>query len=89
MEGLYSLVNNHRKELVAGNLGEYIAARTLAHLIGNLSLIVLRPGVHESAERVGDDAVDFSELKRTYSVKDSLSMASILREIIHALPLVC
>jgi len=71
MEGLYSLVNNHRKELVAGNLGEYIAAR-----------------VHESAERVGDDAVDFSELKRTYSVKDSLSMASILREIIHALPLI-
>ncbi|KAG1889214.1 P-loop containing nucleoside triphosphate hydrolase protein [Suillus subluteus] len=81
MEGLYRLVDYHRKELVAGNLDEYIAARSL-------SLTVSRPGVHEFAERVGDDAVDFSELKETCSVKDSLSMAFILREIIHALPLI-
>ncbi|KAG2034311.1 P-loop containing nucleoside triphosphate hydrolase protein [Suillus americanus] len=73
MEGLYRLIsdNLHRKELVAGNLGEYTAAR-----------------FHESAERVGDDAVNFSELEQTWSVKDSLSMTSILREIMHALPLI-
>lgn len=74
MEGMCRLndSNFHRKELVAGNLSEYIAAQ-----------------FHESAARVGDDAVDFSDLlEQTCSVKDSLSMASILREIMHALPLV-
>ncbi|KAG1825440.1 uncharacterized protein BJ212DRAFT_1314024 [Suillus subaureus] len=71
MLGLYRLIENnfHRKELVAGNLSEYVAAR-----------------FHESAERIGDDAVDFSELEHTWSVKDSLSIASILREMMHALP---
>lgn len=73
MRGLYNLVGDymHRKELVAGNLGEYIAAQ-----------------FHESAERIGDDAVDFPDLEQTYSVKDSLSMTSIFREITHALPLI-
>jgi hypothetical protein len=52
-------------------------------------LTILKPEFHESAERIGDDAVDFSEAAQTCSVKDSLSMASILREVIYILPLVC
>jgi ABC-type multidrug transport system fused ATPase/permease subunit len=73
MKGLYRVISSplHRKELVAGNLGEYISAQ-----------------FHESAERIGDDAVDFSEAAQTCSVKDSLSMASILREVIYILPLI-
>ncbi|KAG2748574.1 P-loop containing nucleoside triphosphate hydrolase protein [Suillus brevipes Sb2] len=73
MRGMHKLVSesHYRKELVAGNLGEYIVAR-----------------FHETAQRVGDDAVDFSELEETCSVKDSLSMVSLLRETLHALPLI-
>jgi hypothetical protein len=79
----------HRKELVAGNLGDHIAARALTHLTSSFSLTFLRPGFHESAERIGDDAVEFSDLEETYAVKDSMSMTTIFREITCALPLVC
>ncbi|KAG1845091.1 P-loop containing nucleoside triphosphate hydrolase protein [Suillus subalutaceus] len=73
MKGLCQIVDEdfYRKELVAGNLGECIAAR-----------------FHESSKRVDDDAINVSELEQTCSVKDSLSMSSILREIIHILPLI-
>lgn len=40
----------------------------------------------ESAERVGNDAVDFLELKRLRSFKDCLSIAFILQEAMHLLP---
>ncbi|KAG0703054.1 P-loop containing nucleoside triphosphate hydrolase protein, partial [Suillus ampliporus] len=71
MQGLKDLGNDpsHRKELVAGNLGEYITAQ-----------------FHESAQRVGDDAGEFEDLHEAYSLKKHLSIASILREIMHELP---
>lgn len=91
MGGMHRLISEpfYRKELVAGNLGEYIIARTSTHLTGSIGLTILGPEFHEIAQRVGDDAVDFSELEKACSVKDSLSMASLLRETLHALPLVC
>ncbi|KAG2132773.1 P-loop containing nucleoside triphosphate hydrolase protein [Suillus clintonianus] len=71
MKGLGRLVfgKNHRQELVAGNLSEYISAQFC-----------------ESAERVGNDAADFLELKRFRSFKDCLSIAFILQEVMYLLP---
>ncbi|KAG1725553.1 P-loop containing nucleoside triphosphate hydrolase protein [Suillus paluster] len=71
MQGLKHLVDNpsHRKELVAGNLGEYVTAQ-----------------FRETAQRVGDDAGEFQELRRAHAVKDRLSIASILREPMRELP---
>ncbi|KAG1809949.1 P-loop containing nucleoside triphosphate hydrolase protein [Suillus plorans] len=68
MKALERLVLDHkcRKELVAGNLGECIAAQFC-----------------ESSRRIGDDAVDFSEVERIHSC---LNVVSILREMIHTLP---
>lgn len=71
MRGLEKLVNDdsHRKELVAGNLSEYITAQ-----------------FRKSAQRVGDDAGDFREIRQIHSVKKHLSIFSILRELMHELP---
>ncbi|KAG1845086.1 P-loop containing nucleoside triphosphate hydrolase protein [Suillus subalutaceus] len=71
MQGLKHLVDNpsHRKEVVAGNLGEYVTAQ-----------------FRESAKRVGDDAGEFPELRRAHTIKDRLSIASILREPMRELP---
>ncbi|OJA13412.1 hypothetical protein AZE42_05944 [Rhizopogon vesiculosus] len=71
MQGLKHLVNDppHRKELVAGNLDEYVTTQFC-----------------EASQRVGDDAGDFHELSRAHSIKDSLSIASILREPLRELP---
>ncbi|KAG1759101.1 P-loop containing nucleoside triphosphate hydrolase protein [Suillus occidentalis] len=73
MRGLYSLVSQR------GYRKELVA--------GNLGEQITAR-FHESAERIGDDAVDFSDLEETYSVKDSISMTSIFREITYALPLI-
>ncbi|KAG1845089.1 hypothetical protein DFJ58DRAFT_730940 [Suillus subalutaceus] len=59
----------YRKELVAGNISEYIAAQFC-----------------EFSQRIGDGAVQFPYLRRILSIKDSLSVVSILRETVHALP---
>ncbi|KAG1829492.1 P-loop containing nucleoside triphosphate hydrolase protein [Suillus variegatus] len=71
MQGLKHLVDNpsHRKEVVAGNLGEYVTAQ-----------------FRESAKLVGDDAGEFPELRRAHTIKDRLSIASILREPMRELP---
>ncbi|KAG1777296.1 P-loop containing nucleoside triphosphate hydrolase protein [Suillus placidus] len=71
MQGLKHLVDNpsHRKEVVAGNLGEYVTAQ-----------------FRESAKRVGDDAGEFPELRRAHTIKDRLSITSILREPMRELP---
>lgn len=71
MQGLEKLVDegSHRKELVAGNLSEYITAQ-----------------FRKSAQRVGDDAGDFREVRHFHSVKQHLSVLSILRELVHELP---
>ncbi|KAG1845093.1 hypothetical protein DFJ58DRAFT_512399 [Suillus subalutaceus] len=71
MQGLEKLVGDvsHRKELVAGNLSEYITAQ-----------------FYKSAQRVGDDAGDFEEIRHVHSVKKNLSVVSILRELMHELP---
>ncbi|KAG1825441.1 P-loop containing nucleoside triphosphate hydrolase protein [Suillus subaureus] len=71
MQGLKHLVDNpsHRKEVVAGNLSEYVTAQ-----------------FRESAKRVGDDAGEFPELRRAHTIKDRLSIASILREPMRELP---
>ncbi|KAG1765412.1 P-loop containing nucleoside triphosphate hydrolase protein [Suillus occidentalis] len=71
MQGLKHLVDNpsHRKEIVAGNLGEYVTTQ-----------------FRESAKRVGDDAGEFPELRRAHTIKDRLSIASILREPMRELP---
>ncbi|KAG1908584.1 uncharacterized protein F5891DRAFT_1180107 [Suillus fuscotomentosus] len=60
---------SHRKELIAGNLGEYIASQ-----------------FRESAERVGDDAVDFDEAYEAHSMKAFPSISSFLYETMHELP---
>lgn len=71
MQGLEKLVDegSHRKELVAGNLSEYITAQ-----------------FRKSAQRVGDDAGDFREVRHFHYVKQHLSVFSILRELMHELP---
>lgn len=71
MQGLKKLVNEgpHRKELVAGNLSEYITAQ-----------------FRKSAQRVGDDAGDLRDIREFHSVKQQLSVLSILRELMHELP---
>ncbi|KAG0703055.1 P-loop containing nucleoside triphosphate hydrolase protein [Suillus ampliporus] len=71
MYGLKDLGNepSHRKELIAGNLSEYVTAQ-----------------FHESAQRVGADAGEFEDLHESHSLKKRLSIASILREIMHELP---
>jgi len=60
---------SHHKELIAGNLGEYIASQ-----------------FRESAERVGDDAVDFDEAYEAHSMKPFPSISSSLYETMHELP---
>ncbi|KAH7884022.1 P-loop containing nucleoside triphosphate hydrolase protein [Phlebopus sp. FC_14] len=71
MQGLKHLVDNpsHRKEVVAGGLGEYATKL-----------------YREAAARVGDEAGDFPEVRRTYVVKDRLTLISILREPMRELP---
>jgi hypothetical protein len=49
-------------------------------------LTLLRPEFRESAQRMGNDAVEFLELKRHRSFKECLSIAFILQEIMHVLP---
>ncbi|KAG1874120.1 P-loop containing nucleoside triphosphate hydrolase protein [Suillus tomentosus] len=60
---------NNDYELIAGNLGEYIASQ-----------------FRESAERVGDDAVDFDEAYEAHSMKAFPSISSFLYETMHELP---
>ncbi|KAG2132379.1 P-loop containing nucleoside triphosphate hydrolase protein [Suillus clintonianus] len=52
---------------------------------GNLSEHITAQ-FRESVQRVGGDAVDFIELDRILSIKDSLSAVHILRETMHMLP---
>lgn len=73
MHGLYQLISQGFYRK------EVVAGNLGEHIVARF---------RESAEHIGDDAVDFLELEETCSIKDSLSMASILREIIYALPLV-
>ncbi|KAG1777294.1 P-loop containing nucleoside triphosphate hydrolase protein [Suillus placidus] len=64
-----ALESAYRKELVTGNISEYITAQFC-----------------ESSRRVGDDALEFSEVERVRSNQDCLSVVSILRETMHVLP---
>ncbi|KIM52370.1 hypothetical protein SCLCIDRAFT_1223856 [Scleroderma citrinum Foug A] len=71
MQGYKHVVDNpkHRKEVVAGNLGEHLTR--------------LFKG---AAARVGDDAIDFGEVRRYHLFSDRLTFASILREPLRELP---
>ncbi|KAG1881164.1 P-loop containing nucleoside triphosphate hydrolase protein [Suillus subluteus] len=54
-------------------------------IAGNLSEHI-SARFHESAQRLGKDAAEFSELKRYRSFKECLSIAFILQETMHVLP---
>jgi hypothetical protein len=88
MQGFKHLVNDpvHRKELVAGNLGEYISTRMYTCFASQPRFDVSRSEFCESAERVGDDAGDFYELHRADSFKDTFNIWSLLREPMNELP---
>jgi len=88
MEGLRNLATepSHRKELVAGNIDEYITSRMSTYLPGESHLMCPEPEFRESAQRVGDDAGEFRVLHQIHSMKKRLSIVPILRDAMHELP---
>ena len=91
MQGLKTVVSfpEHRKELVAGNLGAFLTTREQnGTFLNSQPLIFTHHSTEflEAGKRVGDQAHDFFEQWRIYKLRGRFSLLSMLQDPVRQLP---